>query len=180
MTERAELMCPHCGWRYPVGRGRGLVPGHAVRGYRTGMYCPGSAQNPRNPESDRRPLWKDLPGGRAPAAPPASAEGLPEESVFVLAERLCDQWERTAPLPPDARHLLRELVRRVVLDAARLCDLRALPEGKPVGYRNEARKCGASVRHFLLCAEGENVCLRCDGEGCERCRHTGLYRPEAS
>lgn len=46
------LMCPHCGWMFVEDR---VVPAHRWK-LRT---CPGSGQVPRNPESDRRPLWKD-------------------------------------------------------------------------------------------------------------------------
>lgn len=48
-----DLMCPHCGWRYTMGQfdaADGLVPDHHAA-------CPGSKQHPRNPDSDRRPLW---------------------------------------------------------------------------------------------------------------------------
>ncbi len=50
-------MCPHCGRRVPSTEliGGRLVPIHAY-GL---LYCPGSEQNPRNPETDKRPLWKD-------------------------------------------------------------------------------------------------------------------------
>jgi hypothetical protein len=71
----ALLMCPHCGWKYDPqqyrrpdddGRAFALVPAHdwqlwsPVRG-QFGVECPGTEQCPRNPEADRRPLWKDLP-----------------------------------------------------------------------------------------------------------------------
>lgn len=60
-----ELMCPHCGFRYdPNGvpwhlhcSVERLVPEHFLDG--GPGRCPGSWQNPRNPESDRRPLWRD-------------------------------------------------------------------------------------------------------------------------
>ena len=63
------LMCPHCGWQYDPARIRllcpdespsVLVPDHVefwLEGVAFG--CPGSRQHPRNPEADRRPLWKD-------------------------------------------------------------------------------------------------------------------------
>jgi len=68
----SELMCPHCGWKYDPqwfsepgddGRPFALVPTHDWWTTHEGVpvECPGSAQCPRNPESDRRPLWKDLP-----------------------------------------------------------------------------------------------------------------------
>ncbi len=101
------------------------------------------------------------------------SDELPE-NVYDRAERLCEQWERTASLPPDARHLLRKLVRGVVLDAARLCDLRAKPEEKPEVVRSEAIKCASSVRHGLLCRAGERCCYHCDGAGCRSCGMRGV------
>ena len=50
--------CPHCGWLTERLRNR-LIPHHPVRGYRDGMICPGSNQNPRNAESDKRPTWSE-------------------------------------------------------------------------------------------------------------------------
>ena len=61
------LMCPYCGWKYDPqsfsepgddGRPFALVPTHAAMSPAE-ITCPGSEQHPRNPESDRRPLWKD-------------------------------------------------------------------------------------------------------------------------
>lgn len=54
--EKFTRMCPHCGWRFDIARGR-LVPPHGCEGH--AVQCPGTGQNPRNPESDKRPLWKD-------------------------------------------------------------------------------------------------------------------------
>ena len=60
------LKCPCCGWNYDPDEyasayaPRELVPHHA-HPYPGGSWCPGSDQHPRNPETDRRPLWKDLP-----------------------------------------------------------------------------------------------------------------------
>jgi len=52
--------CPWCGWTYdPKTEGYGLVPLHSADDQT--MNCPGSEQNPRNAETDRRPLWRDLP-----------------------------------------------------------------------------------------------------------------------
>jgi hypothetical protein len=61
-------MCPHCGMTYDpaevpwhlrsVSR---LVPEHFTSAAAGAERCPGSWQNPRNPESDRRSLWKDAP-----------------------------------------------------------------------------------------------------------------------
>lgn len=76
MSRRIEYGCPHCGWRY-AGSSDGLVPIHKWEpepGKST--RCPGSEQSPRNPESDRRPLWKDLTPEKEEAmrfAGPASA-----------------------------------------------------------------------------------------------------------
>lgn len=64
----SPLMCPHCGMTYlydevphhlrsVLGN---LVPEHFADEGPPGR-CPGSWQNPRNAETDRRPLWKDLP-----------------------------------------------------------------------------------------------------------------------
>ena len=57
----AKLMCPHCGWQYAVlyDINTRLVPDHKLDPLLLGD-CPGSGQNPRNPDSDRRPLWRDL------------------------------------------------------------------------------------------------------------------------
>lgn len=94
-------------------------------------------------------------------------------NAFDEVERLCSQWERTAKkLPPDARHLLRKLAKQIVLEAADVCDRRAV--GRPIPTGNEAKKCASSIRHFLLCKEGESICLHCDGAGCERCEQTGI------
>ena len=63
---RIEYMCPHCGWRFDAllaHRNNGLVPLHsqtaAIDSEAVGNSCPGGDQHPRNPDSDRRPLWKD-------------------------------------------------------------------------------------------------------------------------
>lgn len=102
-------------------------------------------------------------------------------NALSRVDRLCDQWERNAgPLPPDARHLLRRLAKRIALDAAKVCEWRAQPEAKSMSLRNEARKCADAVRFFLLCDEGETVCLKCDGEGCERCGHRGIRKQGSS
>lgn len=59
-----ELMCPHCGKRFSIDRlDVYRIPDHAYpRSPVGGLLCPGSGQAGRNPETDRRPLWKDLPG----------------------------------------------------------------------------------------------------------------------
>ncbi len=66
----SDLSCPWCGWRFPAGRKAetGLVPVHMLLPEESGRLaaveeCPGSNQNPRNPESDLRPLWKDQVNG---------------------------------------------------------------------------------------------------------------------
>jgi hypothetical protein len=64
----SQSMCPHCGWIFPSRAAwenpeiPGKVPRHPecldkLPG--TPGECPGSLQHPRNPESDRRPLWRD-------------------------------------------------------------------------------------------------------------------------
>jgi len=78
-------MCPHCGWQYDPDdhadlrlgvSAHELVPEHcyvvcspiemSAAALEAGaieeeIRCPGMHQHPRNPESDRRHLWKDLP-----------------------------------------------------------------------------------------------------------------------
>ena len=65
-------MCPHCGERF-AKLYRHLIPKHILRDRDTSRMpiadldvidmvwtlCPGSGQNPRNAESDKRRLWKD-------------------------------------------------------------------------------------------------------------------------
>lgn len=96
-TPRIEYMCPHCGWRFDAllahqnKFGAGLVPEHAYPRYGPvgGRLCPGSNQNPRNPESDRRPLWKDLPNERAPTDH--------ERKAFPLPPLTPGNWRVTGP-----------------------------------------------------------------------------------
>jgi hypothetical protein len=56
-------MCPHCGKVFDPVKGDGSIPSHSwpepLR-----QVCPGSGQHPRNPLTDRRPLWKDLPADK--------------------------------------------------------------------------------------------------------------------
>jgi hypothetical protein len=53
-----KIMCPHCGQVFASSAP--LIPTHDwPKPCR--QVCPGSGQIPRNPETDRRPLWKDLP-----------------------------------------------------------------------------------------------------------------------
>ncbi len=100
-----------------------------------------------------------------------------ELNVFARVDVLCDQWERCGvPVPLDTRHLLCKMVKRIVLDAAKVCDGRAKPEDKSWATRGEARKCADAVRFFLLAKEGESVCLRCDGEGCVWCGQKGIRK----
>lgn len=60
-------MCPHCG-RLFSERGQ-LIPKHRQRNGKKPLSgavdCPGSWQGPRNPESDRRPLWNGQPNPHA-------------------------------------------------------------------------------------------------------------------
>ncbi len=72
-------MCPYCGWQY---NGAGLVPHHTYGPF-DAQDCPGVGQGPRNPESDRRPLWKDLPP--LGAAAPAAAKRTDDELAALLA-----------------------------------------------------------------------------------------------
>lgn len=65
MNQAAQTMCPHCGRLFTYAEcGRadiaGKIPDHAFPWTPVGgRLCPGSGQQPRNPESDRRPLWKE-------------------------------------------------------------------------------------------------------------------------
>jgi hypothetical protein len=52
-----RYMCPHCGDIFARLRD-GLIPIHDFPRPGAGA-CPGSQQTPRNPYSDRRPLWKN-------------------------------------------------------------------------------------------------------------------------
>lgn len=54
---KLKYMCPHCGEIFSRTQ-RTLIPTHGKLGERV---CPGSGQIPRNPDSDKRLLWKDLP-----------------------------------------------------------------------------------------------------------------------
>lgn len=49
-------MCPHCGEIVRLSEGDWLTATHDWP-KPTRQVCPGSQQNPRNPESDGRPLW---------------------------------------------------------------------------------------------------------------------------
>ncbi len=107
--------------------------------------------------------------------PRRQRQKTPEQSptVFEVVEHLMDQWERRFPVPADARLLLKKIVREIVLDAAHVCEMRA-ESYSDISRAQVAQKCADGIRHILLCAEGESVCLRCDGVGCERCEYTGI------
>jgi hypothetical protein len=58
MTKRpkSQSMCPHCG---KIWSGmKDLIPTHDFP-VPCRAVCPGSGQCPRNPLTDKRPLWKD-------------------------------------------------------------------------------------------------------------------------
>lgn len=61
VRQKATGMCPHCG--EVVGIKDGLTVYHDWP-KPTRQVCPGSKQNPRNPESDGRPLWNGEPNTR--------------------------------------------------------------------------------------------------------------------
>jgi hypothetical protein len=53
----SNMICPHCGKIVKLNEG-GLTPSHYEHLYETiREVCPGSFQNPRCAESDRRLLW---------------------------------------------------------------------------------------------------------------------------
>jgi hypothetical protein len=67
----AIMKCPYCGREYSQRACRPLIPSHALNSPAhmsaaaldagaSEEECPGSGQTPRNAESDRRPLWRDL------------------------------------------------------------------------------------------------------------------------
>lgn len=94
-------------------------------------------------------------------------------NVFDEADALY-AWLLQNGRAPEALAHLRHFARRIVLEAAKVCEARAKPEDKSMVTRSEANKCAAAVRHFLLCKEGESVCLHCDGKGCRMCKSTGI------
>lgn len=97
------------------------------------------------------------------------------DTIEDRVDRLLSQWERNSPpVPPDARAILVTLLRHVVLDAAKACEMRGQPEEKPMHLRAEAVKCAAAVRHYLLCRDNEYVCIHCDGRRCEKCNQRGV------
>jgi hypothetical protein len=52
-----RYMCPHCGEIF-TRLADSLIPTHDFP-KPCREVCPGSGQTPRNPDSDRRRLWKD-------------------------------------------------------------------------------------------------------------------------
>jgi len=66
------------------------------------------------------------------------------------------------------------LLKELVLACASQCDKRAATHDRHIAVRNEAMKCAASIRHHLICREGESICLRCDGDGCDSCNGEGI------
>lgn len=60
-----QVMCPHCGELFGYralmkSAIAGKIPTHDYQ-KPCRSVCPGSLQAPRNPQTDRRPLWKDDP-----------------------------------------------------------------------------------------------------------------------
>lgn len=62
MAENSILrgMCPHCGGIVRIAKTTHLTYTHNWPKF-TRQVCPGSHQNPRNAESDGRPLWNGKP-----------------------------------------------------------------------------------------------------------------------
>jgi hypothetical protein len=58
--EQTASMCPHCGELF-VQLDNGLIPSHFDSAFEVHGICAGTGQGPRNPESDRRPLWNGKP-----------------------------------------------------------------------------------------------------------------------
>jgi len=58
-------MCPHCGDLFPESSFT-LIPTHRAKDQFPPATCPGSRQNPRNPETDNRPLWNGEPNPHLP------------------------------------------------------------------------------------------------------------------
>ncbi len=127
MSRRIEYMCPHCGWKFDAAQCKGLVPPHMwERGPKDCIRCPGSEQAPRNPDSDRRPLWKDMTPEKEEAmqwgpkefqpkphepvvAPTASHEALVAEAICRISKGKTES-NPTVVLPMNsAAALLREL-----------------------------------------------------------------------
>lgn len=61
----SNMICPHCGIIVKLTKG-GLTPSHYEHPYEIiREVCPGSFQNPRCAESDRRLLWNGKPNPHA-------------------------------------------------------------------------------------------------------------------
>jgi hypothetical protein len=58
-SDWTQAMCPHCGACWPYAELVNALPIHnrIPVHYHDRRECPGTGQHPRNPESDRRPLW---------------------------------------------------------------------------------------------------------------------------
>lgn len=91
---KCQQMCPYCGALFPARQT--LIPTH-VLDESLGDVCTGSKQNPRNPESDGRPLWSGepnphflIPNGECGDCRPTGwviHEGIPAISIgSVLGE----------------------------------------------------------------------------------------------
>lgn len=61
---QSNMMCPHCGELFDLKEPDYLIPYHDhLKPLR--VLCPGSKQNPRCAESDRRLLWNGKPNPHA-------------------------------------------------------------------------------------------------------------------
>jgi hypothetical protein len=109
-------MCPFCGALFQPTGAR-LIPDHKIELERTDEWqpCPGSGQHPRNPESDRRPLWDGTPNVHA-ANPVGVALALLEaHGVTVLPgawDLVCAAVGNLSPVNV-ARRYLYELIDRI-------------------------------------------------------------------
>lgn len=72
-----------------------------------------------------------------------------------------------------------QILQQIILDAANICDRRASSQERSMAVYNEAIKCGMQIRHELLCGDGELVCIRCDGKGCDHCDYEGIRKSKA-
>jgi hypothetical protein len=80
-------MCPFCGALFQPTGAR-LIPDHKIELERTDEWqpCPGSGQHPRNPESDRWPLWGGKPNVHAASGATAVAPANPADLALALLE----------------------------------------------------------------------------------------------
>ena len=69
---------------------------------------------------------------------------------------------------------LEPIIHKLVLECAKVCDMRAGNRTDNIAVWNEATKCGHSIRHNLICDDAETICLTCDGEGCDKCNGSGV------